>query len=286
MNLGLAGWGVLVTGASGAIGAATARGFAAEGARVAVHYFRNRAAAERLAEEIAGVALRADLTSEVETEALIAAARDRLGRLDICIANAGVRAGADVPLWEMSLERWRSTVEENLTAAFLTCRAYLRHVATTGTGSLVLVASTAAVFGEAGNADYAAAKAAIAYGLGLSLKNEIVDAAPLGRVNVVAPGWTTEPMSGQPLDGDAIERATATMSLRKVARLEDIASAIVWIASPTAAGHVTGQTVIVAGGMEGRLLRSPAAAEPSRSSAGIAESSEPSQRRDAQGLRR
>src|SRR5215208_3987915 len=105
MNLGLGGRGVLVTGASGAIGTATARAFADEGARVAVHYHRNREAAADLAEEIAGVALCADLTSEVETGALAAAARDRLGTLDVCVANAGVRAGADLPLRNMPLER-------------------------------------------------------------------------------------------------------------------------------------------------------------------------------------
>jgi 3-oxoacyl-[acyl-carrier protein] reductase len=260
MDLGLDGCGVLITGASGEIGSATARAFATEGARVGVHYFRNRTRAKRLAQEVAGVVLRADLTSEVETENLLQTARDQLGNLDICVANAGVRAEANIPLSEMSLERWRSTIDQNLTAAFLTCRSYLRHVGITGSGSLVLVASTAAVFGEAGSADYAAAKAAIAYGLALSLKNEIVQVAPLGRVNVVAPGWTIKPMSGQVLDDAAIAHATATMSLSKVARPEDVASAIVWIASPTAAGHVSGQLITVAGGMEGRLLRTPSVA--------------------------
>jgi 3-oxoacyl-[acyl-carrier protein] reductase len=254
MNLDLDGCGVLVTGASGAIGGAAARAFAAEGARVAVHYHRNAEAAEALASELAGVAIRADLTDQAETAALFAAARDHLGSLDVCVANAGVRAGHPTPLWELELERWRATVDGNLTAAFLTSREYLRHVAAAGAGSLVLVASTAAVFGEAGNADYAAAKAAIAYGLALSLKNEIVQVAPGGRVNVVAPGWTTNPMSGRALDDEALARATATMPLRKVARLEDIASAIVWISSPTAAGHVSGELLTVAGGLEGRLL--------------------------------
>jgi 3-oxoacyl-[acyl-carrier protein] reductase len=257
VDLGLAGSAVLITGASGGIGQATARAFAAEGARVAAHYHGNRAAAESLAGELDGFALQADLTREAEADALIPAARDALGGLDVCVATAGVWAGEEVPLWQLPLERWQTIVDGNLTVAFLTSRAYLRHVAETHAGALILVASTAAIFGEAGNADYAAAKSAIAYGLARSLKNEITRIAPRGRVNVVAPGWTVTPMTAGYLDDDAVARATATMPLRKVAEAEDIAAAIVWAASPLAAGHVTGQIITVAGGMEGRLLNDP-----------------------------
>jgi 3-oxoacyl-[acyl-carrier protein] reductase len=157
----------------------------------------------------------------------------------------------------MTLDRWRATIDANLTATFLTARAFLRHVEQTKQGSLVLTASTAGVFGEAGHADYAAAKAAIAHGLALSLKNEVVDTAPLARVNVVAPGWTVSPMTKRDLTEATIARVTATMALRKVAAPEDIARAIVFLCSPLASGHVTGQVVTVAGGMEGRLLHEP-----------------------------
>ena len=100
---------------------------------------------------------------------------------------------------------------------------------------------------------------AIAHGLALSLKNEIVRSAPLARVNVVAPGWTVSPMTERELSEEAIARVTATMALRKVATAEDVARAIVFLCSPQAAGHVTGQVITVAGGMEGRLLRPPGA---------------------------
>jgi 3-oxoacyl-[acyl-carrier protein] reductase len=115
----------------------------------------------------------------------------------------------------------------------------------------VLVGSTAGRFGEAGHADYAAAKAAIGHGLLLSLKNEMAPA----RVNVVAPGWTVSPMTEASLTDELIDRVTATMPLRKVARTEDIARTVAFLLSDRAAGHVTGEVVTVAGGMEGRLLR-------------------------------
>ncbi len=257
MELGLEGSAVLVTGASGGIGAATARALAAEGARVGVHYHSNAAAAEALAAQVGGVALQADLRDEASADALVPNAVEALGRLDACVANAGTWDPEDVPVAAMSLERWRATLDANLTATFLTARSYLRHVEATGAGSLVLVASTSGLFGEAGHADYSAAKAGIAHGLLLSLKNEVVRAAPLARVNVVAPGWTVTPMTEGELTEEAIARVTATMPLRKVATAEDVARSIVFLCSPRAAGHVTGQVITVAGGMEGRLLRQP-----------------------------
>jgi 3-oxoacyl-[acyl-carrier protein] reductase len=255
MELGLEGSAALVTGASGGIGAATARALAAEGARVGVHYHANGEAARAVAAEVGGVALQADLRDEASADALVPAAVEALGRLDACVANAGAWDPEGVPVARMSLERWRDTVDANLTATFLTARAYLRHVEAAGEGSLVLVASTSGIFGEAGHADYSAAKAAIAHGLLLSLKNEIVERAPLGRVNVVAPGWTVSPMTERTLTEEKIARVTATMPLRKVATAEDVARAIAFLCSPLAAGHVTGQVITVAGGMEGRLLR-------------------------------
>ena len=239
MDLGLAGKRALVTGASGGIGQAVARELAAEGVEVVAHYHRHREAAAALG----GLALGADLRDEAEVDALFAAA----GPLDLCVANAGVWPSEDVPVAELPLERWRATIDGNLTATFLTCRGFARQ----GGSALVLVGSTAGRFGEAGHADYAAAKAAIGQGLLLSLKNEIAPA----RVNVVAPGWTVSPMTEASLTDELVDRVTATMPLRKVARTEDIARTVAFLLSDRAAGHVTGEVVTVAGGMEGRLLR-------------------------------
>jgi 3-oxoacyl-[acyl-carrier protein] reductase len=255
MDTGLDGTGVVVTGGAGGIGTAVCRAFAAEGARVVVHYHSSRDAAEALAADIGGVALGADLRSPEETDRLIAAAVERLGRLDTAVANAGYWPRDDVPVWELDPQRWAATIDTNLTATFLTARAFLRHAAATGSGSLVLVGSTAGIFGEAGHADYAAAKGAIITGLLLSLKNEAARIGDEVRVNAVAPGWTLTPMIGdRGVDESHRARVTSTMPLKKLGTPEDVAGQVVVLASPVLSGHVTGQVVTVAGGMEGRLV--------------------------------
>jgi 3-oxoacyl-[acyl-carrier protein] reductase len=246
---------VLVTGASSGIGAACARAFAAEGARVVVHFRLGEERAHEVAEEIgaAGV-VGADLRVESDADGLFEEARSMLGTVDVCAAVAGVYPTEDAPLWELSLERWEETLRANLTATFLTARGFLREVARTGSGSLVLVGSTAGLFGEAGHADYAAAKSGILGGLMLSAKNEVARVSKTARVNAVAPGWTASPMTRGLLDDASVERITRTMPLRKVATAEDIAAQVVVLASDRLSGHVSGQVVTIAGGMEGRVV--------------------------------
>jgi len=255
VDTGLAGKGVVVTGASGGIGAACARLFAAEGAKVLVHYHRGEKRALAVSDEIGGAPIaQADLTVETDVDRLFDTARETLGSVDVCAAVAGVWPAEDLPVWELPLERWEETMRQNLTATFLTARAFLREVARTGHGSLVLVGSTAGRFGEAGHADYAAAKSALQGGLLLSLKNEVTRVAPLARVNAVAPGWTESAMTRGMVDAEAVRRISRTMALRKVGHPDDVAAQVVVLASDVLSGHVTGQVVTVAGGMEGRTV--------------------------------
>jgi 3-oxoacyl-[acyl-carrier protein] reductase len=169
-----------------------------------------------------------------------------------------------MPIHRMTLRQWRWTMDAVLTSAFLSLREFLGVVARRKRGNAVLIASTAGIFGEAGHADYASAKAAMAFGLTRTLKNEISRIAPHtagycgGRINCVCPGWTIVPRNQAKLrDKAMVQKVTATMALPQIARPEDIANAAVFLASDVLARHITGQTLVVAGGMEGRWLWRP-----------------------------
>ena len=272
MNTELNGKVVVVTGASGGIGSAIACGLAAEGARVVLHYHRGKDAAAALQRELGEdrtVTVRADVRREADVKRLFASAVKRFGRVDTLIANAASWEIRDVPMHEMSLRQWRGTLDGVLTSAFLCTREFMRLVARQKRGNAVLIGSTAAVFGEAGHVDYSAGKAAIAFGMTRSLKNEFSRIAPHtrdycgGRINCVCPGWTTVPRLAAKLGNERVVRkVTATMALPQLARPEDIANAAVFLSSDKLARHITGQTVVIAGGMEGRTLWSAEEIDP------------------------
>jgi 3-oxoacyl-[acyl-carrier protein] reductase len=264
MNTDLSGKVVVVTGASGGIGSAIARGFAAEGASVVLHYHRGKTAVSQLQRELGGnqtLAVRADVRREADVKRLFAAAVSRFGRVDTLVANAASWEVQDVPMHEMSLRQWRGTLDGVLNSAFLCAREFMRLAARQKRGNAILIGSTAAVFGEAGHVDYAAGKAAIAFGMTRSLKNELSRLAPHtkdycgGRINCICPGWTTVPRLAAKLGNERVVRkVTATMALPQLARPEDIAHAAVFLSSDKLARHITGQTLVIAGGMEGRTL--------------------------------
>ncbi|KAI0776662.1 NAD-P-binding protein [Trametes elegans] len=251
MDFGLRDVHVLITGASGGIGLATVCSFLQVGARVTAHYNNNPAPLAPLLVAHGPARLRAsqaDVTREADVAQLFAAAAGEFGPVQVVVVNHARYEARAAPLAQMALEQWEATLRTNLTSAFLVVRAYLRGLEGASGG-------TAGKYGEAGHADYAATKSAMMYGLCLSLKNEIVKIAPGGRVNAIAPGWVKTPMAEESLmDPNVVYQALATTPLKKVATPEDVAGQVVIMSSPTLSGHISGQVLMIEGGMEGRLL--------------------------------
>ncbi|KAL0570231.1 hypothetical protein V5O48_011739 [Marasmius crinis-equi] len=208
----------------------------------------------------------ADLTSETAVKSLFqTSAADKLGPIHVAVINHGVWIRDDVPLKDMSLERWNKTMDTNLTSSFLVAREFLKGLEKAkqqgedpdkiDNASIVFVGSNAGRIGEATHADYSASKSAMMFGLTLSLKNEIVKTATRGRVNCVAPAWVYTPMAADALkDPAVVYQSLATTPLKKFGTTYDIAVQIALLASARVSGHVTGEVVYVTGGMEGRLL--------------------------------
>lgn len=268
MDPGLNGRVVLITGASGGIGRALAEAFAGEGARLVLHAHERQAELESWARAAGlreALVARADLRDPAAMEAVFDAARAHFGRVDAAVANAGRWTPEHALIHEASPERIRDNVATNLLGTMWTARGFFRALAATGpradgTGaSLVMIGSTAGRFGEKGHAEYAASKAGLR-GLMLSLKNEIVELDPAGRVNLVEPGWTVTHMARAALDTPGVvARVVRTMPLRQLGRAQDVARAVLYLTSPVLARHVSGEVITVAGGMEGRALWEPAA---------------------------
>lgn len=274
METRLAGLNVLVTGASGGIGRALADAFGDEGCGLVLHAAGRLAELERFAASRPWAArahcVAADLRDEQQAHALFEAGRHALGRVDVAVVNAGIWPAEDRDLHEMSPERVRDVLEVNLLGAIWTCRSFMRALAVDGPRadgrgpSLCLIGSTAGRFGEPGHVAYAVSKAGL-YGLLRTLKTELARLDPYARINLVEPGWTATPMARDALDRPGmLQKAARTMSLRQIARPEDIARACVFLCSPALSRHVTGEVVTVAGGMEGRTLWGDADVDPGR----------------------
>ncbi len=269
MDTGLKDKVVVITGASGGIGRACAEAFAAEGARLVLHGNTHIDAVEALAKRLSTetFVVQGDLRTELDATKLFVAAQDHFDGIDVVIANAGVWPPNTAPIHTMNLEQWDNTVRSNLTATFLCAREYFRYLSDEKpeSASLILIGSTAAVFGEADHADYAAAKAGLTYGLTRTLKNEIVRLVPKGRVNAICPGWTLTRMTEDALrKHENVVPALQTRAHKRIARSEDIANAALFLASDALSGHVTGEIMTISGGMEGRLLHRPENIDPAQ----------------------
>jgi 3-oxoacyl-[acyl-carrier protein] reductase len=264
MDLQLSGKVVFLTGASGGIGRAIAQAFAAEGAQLAlVGGTKSRAMEQWIATEPwreRALAMTADTTSPLEISVAMERAREHFGRVDVCIANAGRWTPEAKLLHRADEDRIRRNIEVNLLGSLWTARAFLEALSRSsprrdGHGAaLLFIGSTAGRFGEKGHAEYAAGKAGL-HGLLRTLKSEIVELDPWARVNLIEPGWTVTHMARPALEEPGtIARVVRTMPLRQLARAVDVARAAVFLASPAASRHVTGEVITVAGGMEGRTL--------------------------------
>jgi len=252
---------VFITGASGGIGRALARAFAAEGAKLLLHANSNADFLTTLIRDEdwgdRALAVTADVADPDAVRACVQQGVERFGRVDCCVVNAGVWPPEDLPLHRLPPQRVRRTLEVNLLGAMWTAAAFMDQLTPHAEGhgaALTFIGSTAGRFGEAGHADYSVSKAGM-YGLVRTLKNEVVRLDPFARVNMVEPGWTVTEMAREALDTPgAIARIGRTMALRRLARAEDIARAVLVLSSPAASAHVTGEVITVAGGMEGRTL--------------------------------
>jgi 3-oxoacyl-[acyl-carrier protein] reductase len=243
----LTGKSALVTGGSRGIGKACCELLARAGARLAVNYRVERPWAELLVRSIEeqggeAFALAADIAVREEAEMMVEETVDRYGGLDILVNNAGIWKGS--PIEEMSDGEWNEMLGVNLTGTFHMIRAAVPHMKTAGSGRIINVSSTAGQRGESLHAHYAASKSAV---IGLT-KSLAVELAPHGILtNCVAPGWVDTDMTEAALESEDGEKVLAAIPLNRVARPEEIAGAVLFLASDLAS-FVNGEIVNVNGG--------------------------------------
>lgn len=239
---------LLTTGGGSGLARAVAQRFAREGGRVAV-LDRDGDRAQAVAAELDGsIALAVDVASEDGVRDAVAAAHRQLGRID-CVFNAAGHADFG-PIEEWTLERWNRMLGVHVGGTFLVCKNVLPIMRAQGGGAIVNVASIAALVAQPVNSPYGAAKGAI---VGFS-RQLALEAAPLVRVNVVAPGrirsGMTEPLWKQRAGGDVVAgaaQAAALNMLKRVGEPEDIAGPVCFLFSDDAA-FMTGTTVVPDGG--------------------------------------
>ena len=241
----LAGQTALVTGASRGIGRAVALELASAGATVAVNYASSATAAEEVVAQIiatggSAYALKADVSQEEQVEQLMGTVLERSGSLDVLVNNAGITR--DGLLMRMKTEDWQAVLELNLSGVFLCTRAITRTMLKQKRGRIINITSVVGLMGNAGQANYAAAKAGV-IGLTRSTARELASRGI--TVNAVAPGFIATDMT-KDLKADELLNA---IPLGRYGQPEEVAGAVRFLAADPAAAYITGQVLQVDGGM-------------------------------------
>jgi len=237
----------LVTGGSRGIGRATALAFAEAGARVAITYRSRKAEADSLVEQLShagheAMAVQADFADNAAPGIAVEAVAKQWGRLDVLVNNAGLTR--DTLVMRMSEADWDVVIQTNLKAAFLASKAALRPMLKQRYGRIVNVSSLAGIAGNAGQANYSASKAGL-IGLTKALAKEV--GSRNITVNAVAPGFIeTELIGGLP--AELLDRARQAAAIPRIGTPDDVAPAIVFLAS-RAAAYITGQVLGIDGGL-------------------------------------
>jgi 3-oxoacyl-[acyl-carrier protein] reductase len=235
----------IVTGGSRGIGRATALALASEGAKVVVNYANSSAAAEEVVAEIQAmgreaIAVKADVSQEDEANALIKAATDTWGRVDVLVNNAGITR--DTLLMRMKPADWQAVINLNLTGVFLCTRAVTKLMLKQKSGRIINIASVAGQMGNPGQANYSAAKAGV-IGFTKTVAKELASRGI--TVNAVAPGFIATDMTHD-IKADEILKF---IPLARFGEATEVAGLIRFLAADPAAAYITGQTLNVDGGM-------------------------------------
>jgi glucose 1-dehydrogenase len=256
MLISLKGQVAVVTGGSSGLGAASAKGLADAGAAVVINYNSHAEPAEKLAQQIRdqggqAIAVGADVSKEGDVEKLFAQTLDAFGRLDILLANSGLQK--DAAIADMTLADWNTVIEVNLTGQFLCVRAALRQFAkqqirpeiSRALGKVIHMSSVHQMIPWAGHVNYAASKGGIDL-LMRSIAQEVGEQRI--RVNSIAPGAIRTAINTKATQGDAEKKLLELIPYGRVGEAEDVANAVVWLASD-ASDYVHGTTLFIDGGM-------------------------------------
>jgi len=237
----------LITGGSRGIGRDMVLSFAKQGADVAFTYRSNKEMAEAVAKEaeqhgIKVMAIQSDASNYEAAEALIKEVAEGLGRIDILVNNAGITK--DNLMLRMTEDMWDAVINVNLKSVFNLTKHVMRTMLKQRSGSIINVGSVVGVFGNAGQANYAASKAGI-IGFSKSIAKEVGSRGI--RCNVLAPGFIATDMTDE-LDEDTIKAYEASIPLKALGQPQQVSDAAVFLGSDMST-YITGQVISVCGGM-------------------------------------